>query len=123
MYTINENEIDYIEDNLTNYQLVVERDPDSEQNENDIDLIEEQLNSDSMSEQDRDGIAFYVFESEDAAQSATRLPTIPVYRILNSQSGTHYLTTSEDVAMNLESNFPHFSIENNEEPVFYVFDL
>ena len=124
LYTIDDVEIDYIEDHLTNYKRAIPEDLNGDRNENEIDMIEGQFNSsDSITDGNQNGIAFYAFESEDAAKGATLLPTIPVYRILNHHSGTHFLTTSEDVAMNLESNYSHFSMENNREPVFHVFEL
>ena len=118
LYTMNENEMNYIDRNLTHYDRdssVIDEVTVREQN--DVDSIENNLSG--RAGQDSYGIEFYAFESEDA----TELPVIPVYRMLNSQSGTHYLTTSKDVATDLESNFSYFSMENNEEPVFYVFEL
>ena len=87
LYTMGDTEIEYIKENLSNYN--------------------------------RQNIEFYAFETSDA----TELPTIPVYRVLNSQAGTHYLTTSKEEAITLEESSSHFDLENNNEAVFYAFEV
>jgi len=81
---------------------------------NEIDHIQDNLENYNLQ-----GIEFYAFESPEA----TDLPTIPVYRMLNSQAGTHYLTTNEVEAINLQENSSHFAMENNSEAVFYTFEV
>lgn len=119
-YTIDENEMNYIDNHLTHYERdgkIINEVTINVQNVNEVDLVENNLMDRAI--QDSESIEFYAFESEDA----TELPIVPVYRMFNSQSGTHYWTASEDVATDLESNFPYFSMENNREAVFYAFEL
>ena len=119
-YTMDDNEMNYIDDNLAHYKRdggVINEIAIDVQNENEVDLIENNLIDSTI--QVSESVEFYAFESGDA----TELPVIPVYRMFNSQSGTHYWTANRDVATDLESNFPYFSIENNQEPVFYAFEL
>lgn len=126
IYAIDENEINYIEDNLTNYQKVTNQDLSSESNV--VDSMEKNLVG-LTSNQDLDGVRFYAFESDNAPIFTSEDPTeerpipVPVYRMFNSQSGSHYLTTSKDVAMSLESDYDYFSMDNKEEPIFYAFEL
>ncbi len=51
------------------------------------------------------------------------LETIPVYRMLNTQSGAHLFSSDRNEINYLETNQPHFTMENNGEAVFYVFEL
>ena len=86
LYTMDENEIDYIIDAFANY--------------------------------DFEGIKYYAFETEPA-----NLDTIPVYRMLNNQSGAHLFTIDQNEIDGIQATLPHFSMENNGEAAFHVFEL
>ena len=86
LYTMNENEKSYIEDNLGNYNF--------------------------------EGIKYYAFEKEPQ-----NMATIPVYRMLNTQTGAHLFSSDSNEIAYIEENLSHFSMENNGNAAFYVFEL
>ena len=86
LYTMDENEKDYIVDTLANYSF--------------------------------EGIKYYAFETEPA-----NLDTIPVYRMLNNQSGAHLFTIDQNEIDSIQATLPHFTMENNGEAAFHVFAL
>ncbi|MDJ0590069.1 MAG: hypothetical protein QNJ72_08765 [Pleurocapsa sp. MO_226.B13] len=43
--------------------------------------------------------------------------------MLNTQSGAHLFSSDRNEINYLETNQPHFTMENNGEAVFYVFEL
>ena len=65
-----------------------------------------------------EGIKYYAFESE-----VENIDSIPVFRMLNGISGSHLFTIDENEIRSIQENLPHFSMENNGDPAFYVFDL
>jgi peroxidase len=86
LYTMDEVEKSYIENNLSNYNY--------------------------------EGIKFYAFE--DAPQD---IETLPVFRMLNSQSGSHLFTVDQVEIDYIQNNLPHFSLEGNNGVAFYVVEL
>ena len=86
LYTMNENEKSYIQENFANYSF--------------------------------EGIKYYAFE---AAPSFTE--TIPVYRMLNTQSGAHLFTSDINEINYIQENLSHFSLENGGEAAFHVMEL
>ncbi|MGL6338826.1 MAG: hypothetical protein ACRC80_06775, partial [Waterburya sp.] len=86
LYTMDETEREYIQDNLANYSF--------------------------------EGIEYYAFESEPEA-----LETVPVYRMLNSQSGAHLFTVDQAEINYIQENLPHFSLEGDRGIAFYVIEL
>ena len=86
LYTMNENEKNYIQDNLDNYSF--------------------------------EGIKYYAFKSQPR-----EMETIPVYRMLNTQSGAHLFSNDMSEIGYIEENLSHFSMENNGNAAFYVFEL
>lgn len=86
LYTMDETEKEYIQDNLANYSF--------------------------------EGIEYYAFESEPEA-----LETVPVYRMLNSQSGAHLFTVDQAEINYIQENLPHFSLEGDRGIAFYVIEL
>ena len=86
LYTMNETEKNYIQDNLSNYSF--------------------------------EGVKYYAFESEPQ-----EIETIPVYRMLNTQSGAHLFSSDANEISYIEENLPHFSMENNGNAAFHVFEL
>ncbi|MEM7592970.1 MAG: hypothetical protein AAF383_15880 [Cyanobacteria bacterium P01_A01_bin.83] len=85
-YTNDENERDFVEDTLANYNF--------------------------------EGIKYYAFESEP-----TEIETIPVFRMLNNDSGSHLYTIDQNEVNYIQENLPNFSFENNGDAVFHVFEL
>ena len=65
-----------------------------------------------------EGIAYYAFESE-----ITEIETIPVFRLLNNDSGSHFYTTEQNELDFIQENLPNFSLENNGNAVFHVLEL
>ena len=86
LYTMDENEKDYIIDSFANYSF--------------------------------EDIKYYAFETEPA-----NLDTIPVYRMLNNQSGAHLFTIDQNEIDSIQATLPHFTMENNGEAAFHVFAL
>ena len=86
LYTTNEVERDFIEDNLPNYNP--------------------------------EGIKYHAFESQPEG-----IETIPVYRLLNTDTGSHLYTIDQNELNYIQDNLSNFSLENNGEAAFYVFDL
>ena len=86
IYTMDENEKNYIKNNLDNYSF--------------------------------EGIKYYAFKSEPE-----NIDTIGVYRMLNTQSGAHLFSTDLNEIGYIQENMTHFSMENNGNPAFHVFEL
>ena len=86
LYTMNEEEKEYIQDNLFNYNF--------------------------------EGIKYYAFEIEPE-----NVETIPVYRMLNTQSGAHLFSSNTDEVEYIEENLPHFLMENEGNAAFHVLEL
>ena len=63
------------------------------------------------------GIAYYAFEAEPED-----IETIPVYRLLNEDTGTHLLTSDRDEIDYIQNNLSNFTLENNSEAVFYALE-
>jgi hypothetical protein len=86
LYTMDETEKNYIQDNLANYKF--------------------------------EGIKYYAFEEKPAD-----MKTVPVYRMLNNQSGAHLFTVDQNEINYLREKLPNFSLEGNGGVAFYVFEL
>ena len=86
LYTMNEVEKEYIQENFTNYNF--------------------------------EGIKYYAFEIEPE-----NVETVPVYRMLNTQSGAHLFSSDLNEIGYIEENLPHFAMENNGDAVFHVLEL
>ena len=65
-----------------------------------------------------EGIKYYAFESEPE-----NIDTIPVYRLYNSDSSSHLYTIDPNELSYIQENLPHFTLENNGEATFHVFEL
>ena len=61
------------------------------------------------------GIAYYAFESDP-----TEIETIPVFRMLNADTGAHFYTTNRNELDYIQDNLDNFNMENGGEAVFYV---
>ncbi len=86
LYTMDENEKSFIQENLDNYNF--------------------------------EGVKYYAFESEPE-----NIATIPVYRLLNNTSGSHLFTVDRNEVNYIQENLPYFSLENNGDAAFHVFEL
>ena len=65
-----------------------------------------------------EGVKYHAFEFEPAD-----IETIPVYRMLNADSGSHLYTIDENELNYIQDNLPNFTLENNGEAAFHVFEL
>ena len=65
-----------------------------------------------------EGIKYYAFEAEPE-----NLETIPVYRMLNTQSGAHLFSADGNEINYLQQTQPHFTMENEGNAAFHVFEL
>ena len=63
-------------------------------------------------------IAYYAFESDP-----TEIETIPVFRMLNTDTGAHFYTANQSELDYIQNNISSFKMENQGEAVFYVPDL
>lgn len=65
-----------------------------------------------------EGVKYHAFEFEPAD-----IETIPVYRMLNADSGSHLYTIDQNELNYIQENLPNFTLENNGEAAFHVFEL
>ena len=72
---------------------------------------------DNLSNYNFENIAYYAFESPPE-----NLETVPLYRMLNTQSGSHLFTADRNEFNVINQNLPHFQVEGNEGVTFYVFE-
>ena len=79
---------------------------------------EKSVIEDTLPNYNFEGIKYYAFESEP-----TEIDTIPVFRMLNNDSGSHLYTIDQNELNYIQENLPNFSFENNGNAVFYVFEL
>lgn len=85
LYTIEQNERDFIIANLDNYNF--------------------------------EGEAYYAFESPPEA-----IATVPLYRMLNTQTGSHLYTSDRSEFDTINATLPQFQVEGDEGIAFYVLD-
>ena len=83
LYTMDENEVDYINENLDNYSL--------------------------------EDVTMYGFE-----ERPSRIDTIPIYRLLNTETGTHLFTTSADEIASIQTHDDNFRSEGT---AFYAIEV
>ena len=65
-----------------------------------------------------EGVKYHAFETEPAD-----IETIPVYRLLNGDSGSHLYTIDQNELNYIQEKLPNFTLENNGEPTYHVFEL
>ncbi|MCC0179203.1 hypothetical protein I4641_19760 [Waterburya agarophytonicola K14] len=80
--------------------------------------LEKETIQDTLEHYSFEGIKYYAFESQPE-----NLETIPVYRMLNSSTGSHLFSSDRNEIENIQATLPDFSLENNGNPTFYVFEL
>ncbi len=73
---------------------------------------------DTLTNYNFEGIKYYAFESEP-----TDVETIPVFRMLNGDSGSHLYSSDQNELNHIQENLPNFSFENNGDAVFHVFEF
>ena len=73
---------------------------------------------DTLSNYNFEGVKYYAFDTEP-----TEIETIPVFRMLNSDSGSHLFTIDQNELNYIQEKLPNFSFENNGNAVFHVFEL
>lgn len=66
-----------------------------------------------------DGVSYYAF-----AEEPQDIETVPLYRLHNTQTGSHLFTTdfNEFNTIANSSDFAHFNVEGNEGITYYVID-
>lgn len=79
---------------------------------------EKSVIEDTLANYNFEGIKYYAFESEP-----TEIDTIPVFRMLNNDTGSHLYTIDQNELNYIQENLPNFSFENNGNAVFHVFEL
>jgi len=72
---------------------------------------------DNLKNYNDEGVAYYAFESQPE-----NIDTVPLYRMLNTQSGAHLFTTSRNEFDTIQETLPNFQAEGNEGIAFYVFE-
>jgi predicted outer membrane repeat protein len=83
-----------------------------------MDEVEKQYIEDNLSNYNYEGIKFYAFE-----EAQENIETVPVFRLLNSQSNSHMFTTDQTELKYIQDNIPNFSLEGNNGIAFYVLEL
>lgn len=61
--------------------------------------------------------AYYAFASESSA-----IETVPLYRMLNTQTGSHLFTTDRNEFDTIRDTLPHFQVEGDGGVTFYVLE-
>ena len=72
----------------------------------------------NLSNYSAEGVKYHAFETKPA-----NIETIPVYRLLNVDSGSHLYTIDQNELNYIQANLPNFTLENNGEPTYHVFEL
>jgi hypothetical protein len=83
-----------------------------------MDEVEKQYIEDNLSNYNYEGIKFYAFE-----EAQENIETVPVFRLLNSQSNSHMFTTDQTELKYIQDNIPNFSLEGDNGVAFYVLEL
>ncbi|MDJ0588894.1 MAG: right-handed parallel beta-helix repeat-containing protein [Pleurocapsa sp. MO_226.B13] len=83
-----------------------------------MDEIERGFIDENLDNYNFEGIKYYAFE-----EKPENLETLPVYRMLNGQSGSHLFTVDRVEVDNIQQNLPHFSLEGDDGIAFHVFEL
>ncbi len=83
-----------------------------------MDVNEKDYIIDNLDNYTLEGTAYYAFENEQE-----NIPTMPVFRMLNGNTGSHLLTSDEKEFKYIQENLPHFSVEADNGIAFHVLDL
>ena len=82
------------------------------------DEVERAFIEENLPNYNSEGIKYHAFETQPEG-----VETIPVFRLLNGNTGSHLYTIDQNELNYIQDNLPHFSMENNGEATFYVFEL
>ncbi len=83
-----------------------------------MDVNEKDYILDNLDNYTLEGVAYYAFEAPPE-----NIETVPVYRMLNNQTGTHLLTSDRYEFESIQKNLPHFSVEAANGVAFYVMEI
>ena len=83
-----------------------------------INVEEQEYITENLANYISEGTAYYAFENEPAA-----IETIPLYRLLNHDNGTHLFTSDRQELDYIQENFSNFSLEGNDGIAFHVVEL
>ena len=67
----------------------------------------------------------YIFENEAYyafAEQSEAVKTVPLYRMLNTQTGSHLFTTDANEFNTIKNDLPHFQVEGDEGVTFHVLE-
>ena len=73
---------------------------------------------DTLDNYSYEGVAYYAFESQHES-----IDTIPVYRMLNEDTGTHLFTADSNEVNYIQDNLSNFSLEGYNGVAFYVMEI
>lgn len=71
----------------------------------------------NLSNYNFENIGYYAFESEPE-----NIDTVPLYRMLNTQTGAHLFTSDRNEFEIVDATLPQFEVEGNGGIAFYVFE-
>ena len=83
-----------------------------------MDVNEKDYILDNLDNYTLEGVAYYAFEAQPE-----NIETVPVYRMLNNQTGSHLLTSDRNEFESIQKNLPHFSVEAANGVAFYVMEI
>ena len=83
-----------------------------------MDMNERDYILDNLDNYQLEGTAYYAFEAEQAS-----IETIPVYRMLNNETGTHLFTSDRNEFNYIQDNLSNFSAEANDGIAFHVMEI
>ena len=82
------------------------------------DEVERAFIEENLPNYNAEGIKYYAFETKPEG-----IETLPVFRLLNTDTGSHLYTIEPSELNYIQENLPNFSLENNGEATFHVFEL
>ncbi|MGF1590953.1 MAG: hypothetical protein ACFCU7_17250 [Pleurocapsa sp.] len=82
-----------------------------------MDEVEKDHIIDNLRNYNFENIAYYAFKSQPQ-----NIGTVPLYRMLNTQSNSHLFTADSNEFNVLEATQPHFQAEGNQGITFYVLE-
>lgn len=83
-----------------------------------MDMTEKNYIVDNLDNYSLEGTAYYAFANEQK-----HLETLPVYRMLNNDTGSHLFTSDRHEFEYIQDNLSHFSVEADNGIAFYVMEV
>ena len=80
-----------------------------------MDSNEKEYIEEALTNYSSEGIAYYAFESQ-----SQNLNTVPVYRLLNGETGAHLFSADQNEVDYIQGNLDNYSIEGNNGVAFYA---